>query len=85
MRQKSAEIARNGGKIQHRKFNSRMHPSARYLGKFYLASMSERTDFHRKTTMELARSRKEYMPVYLKTRPQKPRYNRDVEKGMWAE
>ena len=85
MREKSNEIARFEGKVQRRKFNSRMHPSSRYLGKFYLASMSERSDFHRKTTIQLAKSRKEYLPVYLKERPQKPRYNRDVEKGLWAE
>lgn len=85
MRDKSSEIARYEGKIQRRKYNTRMHPSSRYLGKFYLASMSERSDFHRKTTIQLAKSRRDYLPVYLKERPQKPRYNRDVEKGLWAE
>jgi hypothetical protein len=83
MKEKSSEIARYEGVVKQRKYNTRMHPSARYLGKYQLASMSERSDFHRKTTMELARSRRDYMPVYLKKRPEKPRYNRDVEKGLW--
>ena len=83
MRSKSAEIAKYDGIVKHRRYNTRMHPSARYLGKYQLASISERSDFHRRTTMELARSRKDYMPVYLKKRPEKPRYNRDVEKGLW--
>jgi len=85
MRSKSEELAKYSGVLKARKYNKRMHPSARYLGKFYLASMSERADFHRKTTLELARSRRDYMPVYLKKRPEKPRYNRNVEKGIWAE
>ncbi len=85
MRSKSEELAKYSGVLKARKYNKRMHPSARYLGKYYLASMSERSDFHRKTTLELARSRRDYMPVYLKKRPEKPRYNRDVEKGIWAE
>jgi hypothetical protein len=85
MREKSSKIASYEGEIKRRKYDFKMHPSSRYLGKFQLASMSERGAFREKTARELAKSKKSYLPNYLKERPQKPRYDRNVEKGIWAD
>jgi hypothetical protein len=85
MRSTSAKIARFEGKIKERQYVRTMHPSARHLGKFSLASMDDRQSFRERTARQLSRDKRAYLPVYLKNKPPKPRYNKNVEKGLWAD
>ncbi|HRH34485.1 MAG TPA: hypothetical protein PKY12_05470 [Catalimonadaceae bacterium] len=83
MRSKSDEIARYEGKIKERKYQSNMHPSARHLGKFSLASMDDRADFRERTARKVNRDSRGNLPSYLKDKPQTPRYDRKTESGIW--
>ena len=83
MRSLSGKIAAYDGSIKRREYQRKMHPSARHLGRFTLASMDDRASFREKTTRDFTRDRRAYLPVYLKDKPQKPRYNKSVERGLW--
>lgn len=83
MRSKSEDIARFEGKIKERTYKSNMHPSARHLGKFSLASMDDRADFRERTARKVNRDSRGNLPSYLKNKPQKPRYDKKTEGGIW--
>jgi hypothetical protein len=81
----SGKIAKYDGNLKRREYVRGMHPSARHLGRFTLASMDDRSAFREKMARTLSRDKRAYLPVYLKDRPQRPRYDKKVEKGLWAE
>ena len=83
MRSMSGKIARYDGKIKHRTYQTTMHPSARHLGRFTLASMDDRLAFREKITRRVNNESRGNLPSYLKNKPQKPRYDRKTEKGLW--
>jgi hypothetical protein len=85
MRSVSGKIAKYDGDIKRREYKRSMHPSARHLGRYTIASMDDRAEFRERTARKLSRDKRAYLPTYLKDRPQKPRYNKNVEKGLWAE
>jgi hypothetical protein len=81
----SSKIAKYDGDIKRREYSRKMHPSARHLGKFSLASMDDRKAFQEKTARQFTRDNRAYLPTYLKDRPQKPKYDKKTEKGLWAD
>lgn len=83
MRSVSSEIAKYDGKTKHRTYSSSMHPSARYLGKFSLASMADREEFRERTARKVNRDSRGNLPSYLKEKPQVPQYDKKTEKGLW--
>jgi hypothetical protein len=85
MRSMSGKIAKYEGNIRQRAYSKKMHPSARHLGKFSLASMEDRRAFQEKVKRDFTLDKRAYLPTYLKDRPQKPKYDKKTEKGLWAE
>jgi hypothetical protein len=85
MRSVSGKIAKFEGETKLRKYKGGMHPSARHLGRYSLASMEDRAAFREWTAQKLSLDKRAYLPTYLKNKPQKPRYDKNVEKGLWAE
>lgn len=84
-RQKSSEIASFSGS---RKRSARRHienatPSSRpYNNRISLRSMEGRESARRKGARQVARNKKSYLPVFLRKKPTKSKYN-DIEKNLW--
>lgn len=82
-RHASRRMADWRGDIPLRKRGSNMHPSAAYLGRAGVKSLEAKERYRKKSLKRNRRNKKENLPVYMRDSPDKPKYDKNTERGIW--